>query len=116
MNTFHHLLADSRIHKAMLGFGVVALALVAIWTTAPSTTLAETGVDRMAGPVDLGTLHGQELSIRVVPGPFGPGYEVFDKTGSLVGSFESEYQLTAAFSIPAPSRQIADVPTIDEMD
>ncbi|MDE0888005.1 MAG: hypothetical protein OSA40_00965 [Phycisphaerales bacterium] len=116
MTNFDHLLADSRIHKAMLGFGVVALALVAVWTTAPSTTLAETGVDRTAGPIGLGTLHGQALSIRVVPGPFGPGYEVLDNTGSLVGTFENEYQLIAAFSVPAPSRQIADVPTIDEMD
>ncbi len=116
MKNLDDLLTDSRFHKVMLGLGVVAVTLVAVWTASPRATLAETSVKPTARPVDLGTLTGQTLSIRVFPGPFGPGYDVLDDSGSLIASFDSEYELIAAFSVPAPSRQLADVPTLDELD
>ncbi|MDG2021965.1 MAG: hypothetical protein P8J59_08450 [Phycisphaerales bacterium] len=116
MKNLDDLVTDSRFHKVMLGLGVIAVTLVAVWTASPQATLAETGDAAAAGPVDLGTLTGQTLSIRVFPGRFGPSYEVLDDSGSLVASFESEYELIAAFSVPPPSEQLADVPTLDELD
>ncbi|MDA0295852.1 MAG: hypothetical protein O3A19_00220 [Planctomycetota bacterium] len=118
MKNLDFMTADARFQKVMLGLGVVALALGVFWTVNPSSTLAtvEGSFDRTSDPVDLGTLSGQTLSIRVISGPFGPGYEVLDENGTLVGRFESEYQLIAAFSVPAPSQQLADVPTIDDWD
>ena len=116
MKNLDDLLTDSRFHKVMLGLGVVAVTLVAVWTASPRAILAETSVKPTARPVDLGTLTGQTLSIRVFPGPFGLGYDVLDDSGSLIASFDSEYELIAAFSVPAPSQQLADVPTLDELD
>ncbi len=116
MKILDDLMTNSRFHKVMLGLGVIAVTLVAVWTASPQATLAETSDAPKAGPVDLGTLTGQTLSIRVFPGPFGPAYDILDDSGSLIASFESEYELIAAFSVPPPSEQLADVPTLDELD
>ena len=116
MKNLHHLLAGPRFQNVMLGLGVGTMALVAVWTLSPSSTLAANNADRPADFVDLGTLTDQTLSIRVHPGAFGPSYDVLDETGMLVGHFKSEFELIAAFSVPAPSQQLADVPTIDDLD
>ena len=116
MKTLQHLLASARFQNVMLGLGVIALTLTATWTLNPSSTLAANDADRTAGFRDLGTLTDQTLSIRVLPGSFGPSYDVFDETGILVGHFENEFELIAAFTTPAPSQQIAVVPTIDDLD
>lgn len=119
MKTLQHLLARPRFQNVILSLGVVMLALMAVWTLNPSSTLAANDADRTAGFRDLGTLTDQTLSIRVLPGAFGSfgsSYDVLDETGVLVGHFKSEFELIAAFTIPAPSQQIAVVPAIDDLD
>ena len=112
---FHRLYTDPRVFRPMVAVAAVATSFLVAWGVRPDAT---TSGDFAApiGPPDLGTLVGQELSIRVTPGPYGPGYEVLDASGIVVGKFESQYEMIAAFDVPAPSSQLADVPSYDPYD
>ena len=111
----HRLRRDPRAFGSMVAAAAVTTSLLVAWGVRPDTTTADDFAAKI-GPPDLGTLIGQELSIRVTPGPYGPGYEVLDAAGTVVGKFESQYEMIAAFDVAAPSSQLADVPSYDPYD
>lgn len=99
----------------MMAVAAVTTSLLVAWGIRPDTSNADDYVYPTKAP-DLGTLIGQELSLRVIPGPHGPGYEVLDESGISVGRFKNEFEMIAAFNVVAPSRQLADVPPYDPYD
>lgn len=112
---FHRLRYDPRFFGPLVAIAAVTTSLLVAWGVQPNVTTAD-DVTVPIGPPDLGTLMGQELSIRVFPGPYGPGYEVLDASGIVVGRFESQYEMIAAFDVPAPATQLADVAPYDAFD
>ena len=112
---FHRLRRDPRVFRPLVAVAAVTTSLLVAWGVRPDTTTADDFAPAMTPP-DLGTLIGQELSLRVIPGPNGPGYEVLDESGIPVGRFKNEFEMIAAFNVPAPSTQLADVPPYDAFD
>ena len=113
--SFHRLHEDPRVFRPLVAVAAVTTSFLIAWGVRPDTTTADDFAVPI-GPPDLGTLVGQELSLRVIPGPFGPGYEVLDASGIVVGRFDNQYEMIAAFDVPAPSTQLTDVPPYDAFD
>ena len=111
----HRLREDPRLFRPLLAVAAVMTSFLVAWGVRPDTTTADDFASPTTPP-DLGTLIGQELSLRVIPGPNGPAYEVLDESGISVGRFKNEFEMIAAFNVPAPSTQLADVPTYDAID
>ncbi|MAD19411.1 MAG: hypothetical protein CMJ52_04215 [Planctomycetaceae bacterium] len=111
----------NRLRNSPHFFGTSALAaavltsMIVAWGVQPDSTTADDFANHM-GPPDLGTLVGQQLSMRVIPGPGGPGYEILDAEGVPVGRFQNQFEMIAAFDVPRPSSQLAEVATYDPYD
>ena len=114
-NLLHRLHTDRRVFRPLVAVAAVTMSLLIVWGVQPDTTTADDFAAPI-GPPDLGTLVGQKLSLRVIPGPYGPGYEVLDAAGVVVGRYDNQYEMIAAFDVPAPSTQLADVPPYDAFD
>ena len=108
--------------RLLPGFGVMAVAIAFGWAVQPSGIEASSMYRREAATISpstapsLGRLIGQKLSIRVLPGPVTPRYQVLDGDGLVLGTFADEREMTTAFTALVALERRADVADRDFFD
>lgn len=108
--------------RLLPGLGMVAVAIAFGWAVQPSGIEASSMYRREAPTIStstapsLGLLVGQRLSIRVLPGPVTPRYQVLDGDGQVLGTFADQREMTNAFAALSALERRADVVEWDPFD